>query len=352
MLRFSRFEIQLKPNQTALELYAPDWETAEKTEEYQRLLADNQPRSLRIKEHPYWCYDGERGTRNATPEEIPQWINEPYPRVERHSPYYSYRYFGDQSVLAPLREKLNTDHAEYMAEWQKAYVDGGNALPFEKLREIAIVNTVYGNMQEAENNYSTEYMAALAEEEHPLRILAFFYRQSGVFAIEQTTADMLGMLECQKYSLATLGEIDADYQSTGDRAGRMELLNRNLDRELSLYESRAWQGLSFEETCEKAMEMFTLRQLHQSLRYGKSAYSAEQLDLLAQFKYPMGIDKFRIIGERDLCKYSLDELNGILPKMFPDVQPTPDIWDTNTAPTDSAEPDEETEEQIAPTMSL
>lgn len=54
MIWFYKFNIQLKPHETALELFAPSWNDAEKTENYQKLIADYQPRSLRIIERQYW----------------------------------------------------------------------------------------------------------------------------------------------------------------------------------------------------------------------------------------------------------------------------------------------------------
>lgn len=37
---FYKFNIQLKPHETALELFASDWETAKQSEAYKKLIAD------------------------------------------------------------------------------------------------------------------------------------------------------------------------------------------------------------------------------------------------------------------------------------------------------------------------
>lgn len=74
------------------------------------------------------------------------------------------------------------------------------------------------------------------------------------------------------------------------------------------------------------MKIYTLRQLYHTLRFEKELYSEEQLDILARLKYPMAYDQSRMIGERDLCEMTLDEINKVLPQMYPDITPEPDIW--------------------------
>ena len=109
MIRFSKFQIQLKPGETALELFAPSWEVAEQTKSYQRLLAEQQPRSLRVMEHPYW-YRASEENRSASPEEIALWTKDNaylyMPQIESLRPSCFYRYFGNESILVTLIEML------------------------------------------------------------------------------------------------------------------------------------------------------------------------------------------------------------------------------------------------------
>lgn len=351
MFRYYRFDIELHPNETALELYAPNWETAEQSAEYQQLLAEHQPHSIRIAEREYRHFDGKAEMRDATPEEITLWtsgIMRPEPNVW---PSYHYRYFGNQTILAPLLEKIEADHVDYTKEWQTAYAAGNGSLPQELLEQIAVVNTVYGNLSEAAHCYPPEYMAALAAEEHPLRILSYFYQKANIFAIEQTTVDLLATVHQFQSDYQKQGGLLPEYMAASNHDERMELLDTSLDRELAEYVDNSWNGLDFEESCEKAMEMFTLRQLYQTLRHDKHLYPAEQLDILAKFKNPLSVDKYHIVGERGLCQFTLDELNAILPQIYPDVEATPDIWSVATTADqgDAIEPEDNAEE-ASPSM--
>lgn len=131
------------------------------------------------------------------------------------------------------------------------------------------------------------------------------------------------------------------HMSVNNHDELMELLDISLDREFAEYVGSKWYGMDFENTCEKAMEMFTLRQLYQTLRHNKHLYPAEQLDTLAKFKNPLSVDKFRIIGERDMCCCSLDEMRMIFPQLYPNVEATPDIWATETTANQSAATEQE-----------
>ena len=327
MIRFSKFQIQLKPGETALELFAPSWEVAEQTKSYQRLLAEQQPRSLRVMEHPYW-YRASEENRSASPEEIALWTKDNaylyMPQIESLRPSCFYRYFGNESILAPLREKLAADYAESCARWQANYAQHSD-MPMNELGQMCITETVYRNLLECGDCYPQEYMAELAAEEHPLGILSYFYEKSGRFQIESEANDLLGIIVHNRDDLDRYEKLDPKAAELTGHAERMELLDANLDREFAAL-SKEWDSLDFDAFCGKSIEIYTLRQLYHTLRHEKDFYMAEQLDIMARLKYPMRYDKNRIVGERKLCKLSLDEIRGILPQMYPDVIPEPDIW--------------------------
>ncbi len=90
--------------------------------------------------------------------------------------------------------------------------------------------------------------------------------------------------------------------------------------------------MDFDGLCEKVTEIYTLRQLYHTLRHEKALYPAEQLDIMARLKNPLGYDKSSMVGERDLCQISLNEIRRILPKMYPDIIPEPDIWEPKESP--------------------
>ena len=79
---FYKFNIQLKPHETALELFASDWETAKQSEAYKKLIADTSPQQLRIKfneDEPYTVTDnGGREVEYAEKQEIIDGIVEKY----------------------------------------------------------------------------------------------------------------------------------------------------------------------------------------------------------------------------------------------------------------------------------
>lgn len=329
MIWFYKFSIQLKPGETALELFAPGWEAAEQTESYQRLLAEQQPRSLRVTEHQYWYHASEE-KRSAAPEEIAQWTKDNaylyMPQIESLRPSYFHRYFGNESILAPLREKLAADYAESRDKWQEDYAQHGD-MPMDQLGKMCITETAYRNLLECGDCYPQEYMAALAAEEHPLGILSYFYEKSGRFQIESEANDLLGIIVHNQDDLARYEKLDPKAAELTGHAERMVLLDVNLDREFAAL-SKEWDGLDFDSFCDKATEIYTLRQLYHTLRHEKNLYPAEQLDVMARLEKPMSYDKDRIVGERELCKLSLDEIRKILPQMYPDVMPEPDVWKT------------------------
>lgn len=52
MIIFHKYEIRLMPGKTALELYAPNWEKAEQSKNYQDLLSVHHPRRLQVVDSP------------------------------------------------------------------------------------------------------------------------------------------------------------------------------------------------------------------------------------------------------------------------------------------------------------
>lgn len=325
MIWFYKFNIQLKPHETALELFAPSWDDAKKTESYQNLIADHQPRSLRIVEHPYWYHDTEE-QRAALPEEIEQWTkNNVYlqPRIEALQPIYSYRYFGDENVLASLREKLTADYNENLSKWKSAYEKDGSQIPM--LGEMCVMKTVYRNLVNCGHAYLREYMAALAREEHPLWILSDFYEKSGVFRIEPATEELLDILTRCQNDLKEETAIDLITAKQLDHSKLMELLDGNLEREFADFENK-WNEMDFDSFCKNEMEIYTIQQFYHTLRFEKNLYSEGQLDIVARLKYPIAYAQDQIIGERDLCELSMGEIEDIFPQMYPDIMPEPDIW--------------------------
>ena len=105
---FYKFNIQLKPHETALELFAPDWETAAQSEAYQKLISQTNPRQLKIVEHKYSYIPDldEHPIYEATPENI-EWLikNSGYPPLAKAGVSTRFQFVGDESILAPLRRK-------------------------------------------------------------------------------------------------------------------------------------------------------------------------------------------------------------------------------------------------------
>ncbi len=330
MIYYYQFDIQCHPNETVMKMYAPDWETAEQSEEYKKMLEELAPRSLRIVERQYQIHNGSKETRCATSEEIAQHTQKPKLPFERAPlPMYSYRYFGEEKVLTPLQEKLDAEYEGYTTKWQMEYEAVQGDLPLETLEEMAVVNTVYGNLKNTANCYATEYMAALSEEAHPLSRLAEAYKRAGIFAIEPPLNDMLCMIADCDGSLNHFGEFDTAYDTAGNHRERMAVLDRNLDGQISEYNGQALLSMGYSSVKERAVEIFTYRQIYQSLRFEKEKYPAEKLDVLARFKNPMVMNGWPIDGERSLNQLSLDELRELLPQMYPDITAAPDIWSSN-----------------------
>ncbi len=231
MIWFYKFSIQLKPGETALTVFAPDWEQVEQREDYRAWLTEHQPCSLRVAEQPYWYTDTEEN-RNATPEEIARWTKGNahlrMPQIEALDSSYRYRYFGNESILAPLREKLRADYAESRAKWQAEYAQHGE-MTMELLKEMCIYKTVCRNLLDCGEYYPQKYMAALAEEKHPLWILSYFYEKSGRFQIEPVASDLLGIIERLQDRLGWDAKIDSKASELNSHTERMEQLDGNLD---------------------------------------------------------------------------------------------------------------------------
>ena len=334
MVIFHKYEVRVSPGTSpSLTLYAPDRVSLEQNADYRQLVGDNRPCRLQLADTQIWYHNGE-DNRNATEEEISDWITDNryifMPHMEIFSPMYYYPAYGDKSILAPLREKLQNDYADYLADWKNTYSENCNAL-LARIGEVCTVKTVYDNLLKCCDYYPQAYMRDLAEEEKPLRIMTFFYDRSGRFAIEP---EVDGILEMMEDNCDDIGKYYAAEERTAhidDHEQLMTILDENLDRENLVNEQR-WQSLDFDEILNKAVEIHTMRQLYSTLRNEKVFYPAERLDIAARFAEPMQFDQDRLIGEREICCCTLEEINSILPQMYPDTVPEPNPWQNPCEP--------------------
>ena len=329
MVIFHKYEVRVNPgNPPALVLYAPDYEDLEQNEDYRRLIDENRPCRFQLTETLIWYHNGE-DNRNATEEEITKWTKDNsyvfMPQMEIHSPMHYYPSFGDEAILAPLREKLQNDYTEYLTEWKTAYGESRDAL-LSRIGEVGTVKTVYDNLMKCCDCYPQAYMKDLAEEEKPLRIMAYFYDRSGRFAIEPEAADMLEALERNRSNLEQYHAIEERAAHTNDHEQLMAILDENLDRE-NLVNEQDWQPLDFDGILNKAVEIHTMRQLYHTLRNEKVFYPAERLEIAAQIFNPLEYRRDSMIGQRDMCSFTLDEIRAILPQMYPDTVPEHDPWE-------------------------
>lgn len=325
---FYKFNIQLKPHETALELFASDWETAKQSEAYKKLIADTSPQQLRIIEHKY-NYNpdlDEHPSYEATPEKI-EWLikNLEYPPLAKVSVSTRFQFVGDESILAPLRDKIEADYAASLTEWKTAYEQSCDAF-LEKLEDVCAVRTAYTNLTDCGHCYPHEYMKALAEEEHPLWIISEFYKMNGYFEIEQEAERCLSSVFDSRDCLDKYEKIDPKAANITDHSVLMALFDRTLDREYGLY-IKKWDALDFDGLCNKAIEIYSMRQMHHTLRFDKNFYAPEKLDVMAHLAEPMSNCKFPLVAARELYAMTLDEINHILPQMYPDITPKPNIWD-------------------------
>ena len=143
MIIFHKYEIRLMPGKTALELYAPNWEKAEQSKNYQDLLSVHHPRRLQVVDSQH-RYHNQGPTRDATPQEVERYIKDgTYLRddnLEILAPFYTYRYFGDESVLKPLNQKLQAEYDAYLADW-KICMGRSRTEFFDRLEEVCTVQT-------------------------------------------------------------------------------------------------------------------------------------------------------------------------------------------------------------------
>lgn len=333
MVVFYKYEVRVTPGTPpALALYAAEREELDQNAEYRRLIDENRPCRFQLTETQFWYHNGE-DDRSATEEEIRAWTKDDsyifMPQMEVLSPSYYYPSFGDEAILAPLREKLQSDYAQYLAEWKTAYGESRDTL-FSRIGEVCTVKTVYDNLFNYCGYYPQAYMKDLAEEENPLRIVAYFYEKSGRFAIEPEAMDVLDIMERTRSNLGQYHAIEERAANTDNHEQLMVILNENLDRENLVNEQR-WQQLDFDGVLNKSVEIHTMRQLYHTLRNEKELYPAEQLDIAARLAEPLGYDENRLVGERQLCDCTLDEINGILPQMYPDTIPEPNPWESASA---------------------
>ena len=85
----------------------------------------------------------------------------------------------------------------------------------------------------------------------------------------------------------------------------------------------------------KAMEIFSIRQLYHSLKYDKELYPPGQLDSMAALAEPMERHRVWFVGEREIQIFTLNEMEQVLPQMFPDTVVQPDQWDTENGIADT-----------------
>lgn len=338
MVIFHRYSIRLKPGEPLLTLYAPDWDAMEQNQEYQSLAERNRPCRFQVEDVQIW-YHNDEPNRGATDEEIARWAKDDaylmMPGMRILSPSYYYSSFGDEAVLAPLREKLRLDYERYLNEWKAAYAESRNAL-YDRLGEISTVQTVYHNLLNCCDAYPQEYMKALSEEEAPLRILSFFHEKSGCFSIEPAAEDILAIMEANQDSFAEYYRRDSRADGVSEHGRLMEILDENLDREYQGH-LKKWDALNFDGLLEHSVEIHTLQQLYHTLRNEKHFYSADQLDIAAQLVEPMEYERSRLVGEREMSVMYLDDIQKILPQMYPDTEPEPDPWNIPDTPEDDSE---------------
>lgn len=338
MIIFHKYEIRLEPGKTALELYAPNWEQAERSKEYQELLDAHHPRSLQVVDRQHW-YHNQEPNRDATPEEVERFIQDAaYLRdanLEILDASYSFRYFGDKSVLEPLNQKLQAEYEAYRADW-KACMERSREEFYDKLEQVCTVQTVYENLQECGEVYAPEYMERLLRLENPLRLLSEAYAKTIGFPIEPEVRKMLKIIERDKGR--EYGKKDPEAALLHDHAERMALLDRNLDREFSQH-AQAWEALDFDGAMGEAMEIFSIRQLYHSLKNDKELYPAGQLDSMAALAEPMDRHHDWFVGEREMRTILLDEMMKVLPEMFPGTAVQPDQWDACRASEQQASDD-------------
>ena len=338
MIIFHRYSIRLKPGEPQLTLYAPDWEALEQNQEYQRLAEMNRPCKFQVEDVQFWYHNNEPN-RRAADEEIARWTKDNaylvVPHMEARSPSYYYPSFGDEAVLAPLREKLRSDYEGYLNEWREAYAKDRNDL-YDRLSEISTVQTVYHNLLNCCDAYPQEYMKELSEEEAPLRILSSFHEKSGCFSIEPEAEDILAIMECSQDIFAEYYRLDSRAIGVSEHDRLMEILDENLDREYQEH-LKKWDALDFDGIIEHSVEIYTLRQLYHTLRNEKYFYSADRLDIAAQLTEPLEYERPRLVGEREMSVMYLDDIQKILPQMYPDTEPEPDPWHIPNAPVEDEE---------------
>ena len=132
MIIFHRYDVRTKPSDLpVLSIYAPDQEALERNETYLQLVAENRPCKFQLADTQIWYHNG-KGNRSATEDEIEILTHlDRYtydPNVKILSPAYYYPAYGDERILAPLREKLQADYEEYLADWKNAYNESRETL--------------------------------------------------------------------------------------------------------------------------------------------------------------------------------------------------------------------------------
>lgn len=311
------------PGQTPLTVFAPNWEMAEESEDFKAWLQIHQPRSIEITQLQYWDRSI-RENRDATPEEVSEYVRTGrYARMRPTDSYASYRHYGDRSILDPLKEKLTAEYEHYRSEWRELFDKDRESL-YEQLPRICTMRTVYGNLTGCMDYYPTEYMEALLKMDAPLAVLTEEYGKHIGYNVEADVSELLSIAEKDDVSDGTV-PLNSKAVPGQSHEERIQRLQEAIDAEYAEFQE-AWQGLDFDGTIDRSMEIFAVMQLYGELKQNISQYPDEQAYALGAFEKPLSYDKARIVGERDLRMVTVDELNYTLPLLFPEVQPEQDVW--------------------------
>ncbi len=328
MIIFNKYNIQLKLHKPEMELFAPNFENLINSEEYKGFIEKNKPREVRIIEHTYWVED-KTVDRVATEDEITEWTKDDaylkMDNVQVFMPTYYLKCYGDETVLNILKKKLTADYNDYNTEWQNQFNKNKTAL-LENIKDMAIAEIVYENLMNCCDSYSQEHIAELAKEEHPLRIVAWFFEKAKIFNAETDAKDIIDIAYRDKDEKDKIYDLDSDYSETTDHKTKMSLLDKNLDEGLSVLQGE-WDKLDFNGIKENCVEIYAIQQLYNTLKNDKVLYNPKHLQVMASIKKPLEFDKARLVGEKELSVATLDEINKILPKMYPDFEMEKSIFD-------------------------
>ena len=121
------------------------------------------------------------------------------------------------------------------------------------------------------------------------------------------------------------GRINPRTEGVTDHAVLMALLDRTLDREYQGYTEK-WNALILTGFAAKPLKSTVCGSCIIPCVLIK-VYAPEKLDIMAQLAEPMSNCEFPLVAERELYAMTLDEINNILPQMYPDVTPQQSVWE-------------------------